>query len=328
MKIYLKIMILVFLVGFCLYEENCFAAERATFVQLTRRDVQKTEEVWEKDILLMSSAGITDIIVQWSVYGQVSFVKSDTLKYKEQYQVVDKILKVASRHNIGVYLGLTADDLYWNNVTLKADNLEDYFLLRVSLNYELASVFKELFSDYVNWKGFYISEEIDDKVWRGKKSEKIISYYLAYISGKLKKLCPDKDVLISAFFRLRTEPEDFAENMHRIFSLTKIDKILLQDGVGVDGRLLKFVPLYFEAFVKVFGKDKVWAVVEVFEQVGADNEFFAKPAASGRVLKQFVNIKNNCDKIVLFSFLDYIHPEKSAKAKALYQSLLNSESER
>lgn len=328
MKINFKIIALLFFLVSFFAGEICFASEYVTFVQLTRSDVQKTEADWEKDILLMRRLGVTDIVIQWSVYGQVSFVKSNSLKYKEQYSVVDKIFKVSSKYNIGIYTGLTADDLYWNNVTLKADNLEDYFLMRVSLNYELAVVLSELFGSYSNWKGFYIAEEIDDKTWRGKKSEKIISYYLNYISSKLKELYPNKDILVSAFFRLRTEPEDFAENMHRIIAPTKIDKVLLQDGVGVDGRLLKFIPLYFEAFTKIFGKNKVWGVVEAFEQTGKDNEFSAKATDFKRLDKQLSNAKNNSGKIVLFSFLDYINPNQSAEAKALYQSLLDSESER
>lgn len=299
----------------------------ATFVQLLRKDANKTVSQWSADMKKMQAVGIDTVIIQWCAFGDISFIKSDDLRYRNQYDVIPKIVEAASLQGMDIYLGLTADDLYWNNVTLKAVNLEDYFLMRVSLNYEMAEVVGTRFESYSNFKGFYISEEIDDKTWRGKKREEIVSYYLDYLSCKLKGVFPEKEILCSVFFRLRTEPADFAKNIYNIFAPSAVDRILLQDGVGVDIKNLKFVALYFDEFVKLFDKKRVWGVLELFTQTKKDSEFAAVSAAPERVEKQFSNLQNSCDKIVFFSFIDYVHPQQNAKAKLLYQSLLINKKE-
>lgn len=325
MRKILKIIAASFIFCAALTSGQCFAEGEASFIQLSRGDVLKTVKDWEQDMALMQAIGIDTIIVQWTAFGDVLYIESDELKYREQHPVIGKIMEAAAQKNMDVYLGLAADDLYWNNANLKKTNLEDYFLLRISVNSKLAKVLLKRFSDYKNWKGFYITEEIDDKTWRGRKAEQIIGYYLEFLSRKLKFLDREKEILISVFFRLRTEPEDFAQNMRDILSLTLVDKILLQDGVGVDAKNLKFVHLYFEQMVYVFGEEKVWGVLEAFKQTGKDSEFMAEPALYSRVEKQLANLSKNCAKIVYFSFLDYMHPEKNIRAKALYSSFTEAE---
>lgn len=322
MKKYFKIILMSFVFFVVLYTGKCFAGGTATFVQLHRGDALRTVEEWENDMSLMRAIGIDTVIVQWTSFGDVLYLESDKLRYREQYPVIDRIMEAAARKKMDIYLGLSADDLYWNNATLKKTNLEDYFLLRVSLNFKMAQVLKERFDVYKNWKGFYITEEIDDKTWRGKRAEKLIGYYVEFLSRKLKFLDKDREILISVFFRLRTEPGDFAENMKDILALTLVDRILLQDGVGVDIKNLKFVPLYFEEMVAAFGKDKIWGVLEAFTQTGKDSEFVAEPALYSRVEKQLDSLSKNCAKIAYFSFLDYMHPEKDIKANALYTSFI------
>lgn len=324
MKKIIKIcLFILFMCGF-LPQAKAQESNYATFVQILRKDALKTVSDWQQDMEKMQAVGIDTIIVQWCAFGDESFIKSDKLRYRQQYDIVPKIMEAAGTVGMDVYLGLTSDHLYWNNVTLKDVNLEDYFLLRVFQSYEMAEVLKELYKDNVNLKGFYIPDEIDDKTWRGKRREKIVSYYLDYLSCKVKGLWSEKEILISVFFRLRTAPADFAKNMHSILTPTAIDKILLQDGVGVDIKNLEFVTLYAAEFIKLFGKEKTWGVVEVFKQVQEENEFTAEPAEAVRIQKQIANLKQSCAKITFFSFIDYMHPKKNKEANLLYQFILKA----
>ena len=317
--------IIFFIVAALLSVSVCvMALPTSTFIQLHRGVVEKTDNDWQKDMEQMKDIGIDTIIIQWCAETDVAYIESDDLPYEEQYTTVARIIKAASKSKLNIYLGLHQDPDYWTQITAREKVLRDYFLVKIVQNERLQKALLEEFGDVKEWIGYYIPDELDDLTWRQPGRAVLISNYVKLMCKRLRFNDPDRKISISTFFRGRTAPDIFMENMKAIVTTNTVDNLLLQDGAGNLDPSLQYTPIYYKAFKERWPEEnaELSCVVELFKQESRENQpFVAIPAAPERVRTQINNATNFFTDIIFFTFSDYADPDLGGAAKKLYKEL-------
>ena len=298
-----------------------------TFVQLSRESAGQTADKWQKSFQEMKAIGIDTLIVQWTAQPGISYFAADEKDYPEQFDVVDRVLQAAEASGMSVYLGLQHDPTYWQQITGRDRVVKDYLYVRTAFNMRVHAALLKQFGTRAAWKGTYIPEEMDDLNWRTGERAALMRDYLKRLTGLLKRDDPERAVLVSTFYRLRTAPEVYAENLAFLTAESGVDAVLVQDGIG-DGVPWKYAkryaPVYYKALRSQWpdGGPALWAVVEVFERSTAENEAFAaRTAPAERVAGQIELLGDVFARSVYFSYADYIAPDRSPAARTLYDAL-------
>lgn len=296
----------------------------SSFIQLNRDVGSWTDAQWGTALEKAKSVGIRTLIVQWVAENEVAYFEPSPIRYTETHPAVNRILRAAERLGMEVVLGLSHDPEYWQFIKARDDVREVYLRVRASENMELIGALLDAFPAARAWKGYYITEEIDDLSWRDPRSVEIFRNYLLRLGRVLEAEDPHRPVIISSFFRRRTAPLAYASNLRELLRETAVDRVLIQDGVGVDPIPPRFVRFYLEALQEVFARDPdvpaLDFIVEIFEQTSNDNEsFVAVPASMERVRSQLKNVAPFSEGITLFSLLDYAAPGNGEDADLLHQ---------
>jgi len=300
------------------------APVNASFIQLNRDFGSWSDAQWRAALEEAKSIGVDTVIVQWSAEGDVAYFEPSPIRYTESFPAVNRILRASERLGLKVVLGLSHDPEYWRFIKARDDVREVYFRVRASENMELIGALLDVFGAARVWTGYYITEEIDDLSWREGKSMEIFRNYLFRLGRVLEAVDPDREVVISSFFRRRTAPLAYASNMRELLRDTVVDRVLIQDGVGVDPLPARFVRFYIEALSEVFSRDPeapaLDFVMEIFKQTsGPDEAFVAVSAPVERVQSQLENLAPHSSGITLFTLLDYAAPGNGVEAESLYQ---------
>lgn len=304
----------------------CRAAQvGTTFVQLNREAGQRSVEAWVADFGKMREVGISAVIVQWSAEGDIAYVKDRRLPQTEQYDTLPRLFEAAAHHGITLQLGLYSEPSFWGHITADGRVLRDFFLVRVARNEVLQRVLVDRFGEQDGFVGYYIPDEIDDLNWRNPRRRDALTSYLTLMVKRLGVNDPERPVAVSAFFKGRTAPRLFADNLFTLLQGTGIDAVLVQDGRGTRTSTGAHVGDYFEALTKRWGEDvtSLWAVVEAFTQTSAEGEpFSASAAAPARFSEQIKRAYAHFDdRVVMFTFLEYVDPERGDAPRALFQLL-------
>ncbi len=301
------------------------AGSMGTFVQLNRGCAGKTVEQWRQDFEQMAKAGITRVMVQWVADDQVTYFAKGT-DAAESYPVLERMFAGLEGVGMDVYLGLRHDPDYWTEITGRETTLRDYFLIRQGRNLSVQKALLKAFGGQAAWKGYYLPDEIDDKSWRVDGRGKLMRTYLHDMVRALKRADSSRPVAVSAFFRGRTSPDVYARTLRGLVAETGVDEVLIQDGCGEADPPFRYLPDYYKAIRAEWGNTQspsVGCVVEAFRRVATTNGVFAaEPAAAGQLQAQLKLAREHFDRILLFSFLDYVDPDLGSDGAAVYQVLL------
>ncbi|WP_162140206.1 DUF4434 domain-containing protein [Haploplasma axanthum] len=121
------------------------------------------DEDFDNHFLKLESVKIKEVIIQWTIESD-----GDEFKYrlypskyetKDKYDsILEKLLKSAKKNNVGIYIGLNNDLLWWNNY----QNNEDYlkFQMEVAKNQvdEIENLYREEYFNTI--LGYYLPFEI------------------------------------------------------------------------------------------------------------------------------------------------------------------------
>lgn len=303
-----------------------YAEIAGSFIQLNREKAERTVEEWREDFRGIKSLGGNLLVLQWVAEEPVLYFESadqDQLRgMTEMYPSLERIFTAAEKEGMEVLLGLQHHPEFWKQIKGREKVIQDFFRIRMARNEQLQRALLEAFGDRSIWTGYYIPDEIDDLTWRAPNMAALMGDYLHAMAEILRANDPDRAISISAFFRGRTAPEFVVENFRDMLFDTGIDYLLLQDGVGVGDPPLPYVHLYYEAFANHWRDDgsegqgrlpDLWAVIETFTQVSeADEPFKPKTAAVERVIEQVEIAQTYFDRLILFTYDDYIAPEPEA----------------
>ncbi len=247
------------------------------------------------------------------------------------YPVLERILDAAEAENMSVVLGLQHHPEYWDQIKGREKVIRDFFRVRRARNERLQHALLQAFGNREAWTGYYIPDEIDDLTWRTPEMRELIHTYLRAMTGLLRENDPDRFIAVSAFFRGRTAPDRVAEDLLDIMAGTDIDILLVQDGIGVGDPPLPYVPTYYEALTRTWTSESagergplpaLWCVIEAFKQISEPDEpFSAEPPAPDRLQEQIEAARPYFERLILFTFDDYLHPERGDEARKGFQAL-------
>ena len=299
------------------------AGVSGTFIQLNRQCAAYSTEQWQALLTRMRAVGIDTLIVQWTAEAPVLYFRDKNSDFKEQFDAVERLMEAARGMSFFIFLGLQNDAAFWKEITARDKALRDYFLVRQAQNERVQAALLKAFGKRDDWIGYYISDEIDDLSWRDPSRRRFLEDYLRATTKSLRDHDTHRTIAISAFFRARTAPAVVVGTLNALTADTGLDYLLIQDGAGNGDPPDDVLPLYYHALLNIRrGRaPELWAVLEAFRQT-SDNEksFAAKPAPPDGFSRQ-IQAASGFKRRILFTFSDYVDPERGAAAQALYQSL-------
>ncbi len=297
---------------------------QGTFVQLLSHHGDWTKSDWHELFDDFSTLQLSQIIIQWSVIDDIAFYPSSHYSHLPKHPL-EIVLKLAGEHNIDVLVGLAYDTQYWAKVGSEPQDLEVYFNNFYERSSLAASEMRPLVTKYSSFKGWYISEEIDDINWRSFESQQVLFHYLEKLTKHLRVLTPDKQVALSGFSNGALSPDSFQTFWSELLVRANVDTVLFQDGIGVNKLQLDNLHHYLKAMrnAALATGTELQAIIETFTQIAGipiDNQpFQAVPAPLERIIQQLSIAAQYSEKNIAFSIPEYMTPKGGHKAEQLYK---------
>lgn len=291
-----------------------------TFIQLVDEHNGWSRARWERLFDAFSTIGLKQVVVQWSRLDGTPFYVAGP----SGAPPVETVLQLARQRGMEVYLGLASESGYWEMIKQGPAGQEQY-LERLRLKSE--AVARDLYptaSRYSSFRGWYISEEIDDFTWRPPASRRLLFHHVKQLSASLKKTAPGAAVALSCFCNARIDPNSYEELWRELLRKSSVDVLMFQDAAGAGKLPPDLLPLYLKAARKAADANgrKLQVIVELFA-MASESPFKAIPAPFQRVQRQLQAAEPYASGgIGSFSVPDYMSPEGSPAARELYESYL------
>ena len=179
----------------------------------------------------------------------------------------------------------------------------------MAANERLLEQLHKKFGQEPSLAGYYIPDEIDDLNWRTPDRIGVYNFYLKLMVERIRKVDPLRPIAVSTFFRSRTAPRIYAENLYSILKDTGINRLLVQDGAGENNPAEPDRAMYFEKIKEVNEKGVELAVIiEIFSRTSPEGKpFAAVPASRDRIHRQLSEGGKFFTSLVVFS-LEYLEP--------------------
>jgi hypothetical protein len=290
-------------------------AFEGTFLQLTVGHRTWSQQQWRAELDSLSKLGFDTLVLQWSVYDDVSFIEDEGAGPS----TVERILAAADEVGFDCYLGLSLRTSWWKAREITEQILEE----ELSRNIEAARRLYPRVESFQSFRGWYIPHEVTELISADEQRESIIEFF-SRLSASLKNLNPLKSILASGY----TDPRQanlvrFVLRWAEFLDRAGIDVFVFQDGAGARGRdwraILPFVEavaILDEAFV-----GDVWLLAEAFDQTRGppldDEPFQARPAPIERIREQLDALGHFRKKLIVFSYFEYMRPGGSESATQL-----------
>ena len=207
---------------------------------------------WEDNFKKLQQAGIKTLILQWSKFGVVDFIKEEIW--------LNTILSHAQHYNIKVIVGLYGDDHYFKILENRDTDVQSYLSNLQSQNIQQAQKVYAIAKKYSSFDGYYIYDEIDDSNFIEKNRQKYLKEYLKAMADSIEKISPHP-LYLSGYFSEQMSPSNYARMLSE--SLQKRYTLLLQSGIGAELVDNNTSRLYMQTFSKEFN-GKFIPIVEGF----------------------------------------------------------------
>lgn len=294
-----------------------------TFVPLNDCDVHLR---WSEDacrarqLRYLKAIGMDTLIVLTGHLGRVCY-PSRYGACSDDTDALERILCEAAELGMRVWVGLPHAEVAW--MLLDGGELDR---LTAVAHGTIEEIF-ERYGSHTSFCGWYMPYELCNVFlkWRGDGQ-----HLLNWINGNAlhcRSVSGGMPVAVAPYFTTVDDVDEFGHIWRRVFrELSAVDIFMMQDSVGIfkDDRLAE-IPAYFsvlEREARVANK-RLWADVEVFDQRSGvpldDNPWEADSPACERVIKQLKTIALFVERIVVYSFCDYMNPEDSPDARRLYE---------
>ncbi len=243
-----------------------------------------TSPKWEEKFKKLHQLGFKEIIIQWSRYGNYSFLD----KYPNW---LADFLDLAEKYEIYLVFGLYSDPKYFQEISRK-DSLEIYLKILSIQHLSLATELTILTRGSNAFIGWYIPDELDDLNWQESSKQKILKDYLQTLEYKLAQLSPNKSVLISSFFSSKMKIKAYVDMIS--YTIPKSWIVLFQSGVGAKLVSLEESKSYFNYFSKYYKK----VYIPIIELFTIEDKNLKVSYLSFEEQKKYLNI----EKSILFSW--------------------------
>jgi hypothetical protein len=297
---------------------------QGTFLQLTEAHGDWQPGDWARLFGYFKELGLSQLVIQWTVYGDLAFFPSSAYRQVPRPPLFT-LLQMADAAGLKVWVGLTQDPAFWEKIS-REPHLVDVYLRRVRLLDEaLARELAPQLQGHPCFRGWYLTEEIDDVNWREAPARTALFGFLRDLSTLLHQLTPGTRVAVSGFANGRTDPRTFARFWQALLGAAAIDVVFLQDSVGAGKLQLEELPPYLQAMrqaTRAQSRD-LQVVVELFRQL-SEKPFRAQPASWEQVARQLeLDAPYSPGGLLAFSVPEYMSPLGGPKAKQLFQAYLH-----
>jgi len=186
---------------------------------------------------------------------------------------------------------------------------------------------QEKYGRYDNFHGWYIPYELCNVFVEETEDPSCLPNWVNSIAMCCKLMPGDRPTAIAPYFTVTNGLEAFKGLWERIFrQISMVDIIMMQDSVGIfkEDRLLEIPACFFilKSLAGACGK-QLWADIEMFDQqagVPLDWEpWAANPAPHERMIRQMELVSDSVERIVTFSYFDYMNPAAGSVAAELYR---------
>ena len=288
------------------------------FLQLNEANSKAGQAYWNRQMTGMRELGMDTAIIQYVAYDRFYHYPTKIEgMFPANEDVIMQILNAARDVKIKVFLGLQMDGLFWKQ---KFDLQK-----RISLNVATMNELHQRYGAHAGLGGWYIPEEIDNETAKREYADELLEY-IAQLSARAREL-PKLPVMISPFFSKQGDPRKYAAWWDsKALPKIKVDIIALQDGVGTHRVSLRDLRPVYSALSVVMKRHQVqfWANIEAFDQTAGwpvnSDPWAAQPAAFRRFKWQLKLTEPFTSKTVLFEYTQYVSPEKSRRAKLLFDA--------
>jgi hypothetical protein len=302
----------------------------ATFLQPLFEQADRSLKQWRELFTSLKTMGVSECILQWTLFDDRPFYASKAFK-TDPVPLLETILGLADEFGLKITLGLVHDPDYW--IRIKRDpKLVRVYLRRLYLDsMKLAEELAEIATQHKSVTGWYIPQEIDDKTWLAPDAKKALFEYLGDLTKGLRKAAPDFSVSVSGFSNAFADPDTCGTFWGELVAAAGLDRVLLQDGIGVGKLEIGYAGLYLNAASKAVRASGglFTPVVETFVQTGGEpinaGPFAAEPAPLARIETQMaLAAASDPTGIAAFSIPEYMTPQGGAKAAALFHEYLSA----
>ena len=299
---------------------------QGTFLQLNNGHAAWTDENWRTLFAHLTRLRVTELVVQWSQYDDVTFFPGGRAPAPSAAAVLPAVLRRADEHGMTVTVGLAHDSAYWAKVARDPALVAVYLKTQEQRSLEVARALVPVVAPHRGFAGWYITEEIEDGSWKDPKMRAVLFDYLRRLATGVRALKPGATVAISGFSNAETDPATCFEFWRSLLRTAPIDVLMFQDGVGARKQRLSFLPLYLGAVrdaTTAAGRD-LQVIVETFDQV-SDTPFKAVPAPWERIERQLALAAAHSRRGVLaFSIPEYMTPLGGPEAARLFERYLRA----
>jgi sugar phosphate isomerase/epimerase len=280
-----------------------------SFIQLSDRERAHDGAAWERELAVLRSVGVELVILQFS---------GDELgpHDRDGRAPVRALLEASGALGMPVLLGLHfVPD--WPAVPLAQGWLPPPL--------PDADELLGLCAAHPHCLGVYIPQELDDYNFGGAQGRALARDFLRRTSAALRARLPGKLVAIAPYFAGHQDPAAHARFWREVLADRPVDIFMLQDGVGTGRATAAEAARYLEALAPVVAEAgaRLWSVVELFQQLHGPpidgRAFRAKAAQYPEVRERLRAERPHVERIVAFSVLDYMNPDRGLAARGLHR---------
>lgn len=264
--------------------------------------VERGPEEWARLCRFLRGLGMDTLIVQFSVIrGKAYYPSQHFSMVREGADAAGRLLTAAAAEGIGVHLGLASDDEHWWQIPYRPQELPAYVEREAARNSLISEEILDRYGDSPALAGIYLSHEIHlGEEWAGDNLRHLVELFNRMSDG-VKRLAPDLPVSTAPFFSLRGTIEEFEQRWRAFLSQTRLDILMLQDGVGCEREItVDHLDGYYAALARVCAETGVefWTDLELFDLKPP------KVAPPARVAAQLAAVAPHVKKVVAYSVAD------------------------
>ena len=135
-----------------------------TFIQLYESHHEWPYSQWEALFDEFESTGINELIIQYGVYNNFAHFPTDDFETTNT-SPLETILAIAEARGINVLVGLNFDSDYWDLLWGDDGQLAGFLNESYGKSMLAATQINEIAQHYKSFKGWYISEEFEERTW-------------------------------------------------------------------------------------------------------------------------------------------------------------------
>lgn len=271
-----------------------------TFIDEITYDIPSSNwslDQWRKDLDYMQEMGLDTLVFIRGGFGEKTIFPSKVFGTEHTDDFAGFIMEEASKRNMDVFFGLYISNIDWN----KGDAAGE-----IQKNKKFLDEVLQRYGDFPALKGWYLPHE--------EAFENLnISEVMRGLSAICKDKAPDKNVLISPFFKTDITypgegitPQEHYEEWDRIFEKAgkDIDICAFQDGTSPMSQLDE----YYGLTAKLCEKYGIrhWVNAETFER---DVRCMYYPITFSLLKERLEHHKKYAEKIITFEFSHFLSPQ-------------------